>query len=38
MNQRTIDKIYCLAKVEVARQYLKVENDRLEEPSEPCFG
>ncbi len=38
MNQRTIDKIYCLAEVEAVRQYLKVESDRLEESSEPCFG
>lgn len=38
MNQRTIDKVYCLAEVEAVRQYLKVESDRLEESSEPCFG
>lgn len=37
MNRRTIDKIYCLVEVEAARQYLKVENDRLEESSALCL-
>ena len=38
MNRRTIDKIYCLAEVEAVGQYLKVENDRLEESLGLCFG